>query len=80
MVFIVFAALAALINYELNSVLYTSAAPRTLFEYEILTTILPFLLGAVISFIVANVSSRAIKDAVEEKIETKENETQQKLL
>jgi large-conductance mechanosensitive channel len=80
MVFIVFAALAGLINYELNHVIYTSAAPASLFEYNILTTMLPFLLAAVISFVLAYVSAQAAKSATNEKTETTEAETQQKLL
>ena len=42
-IFIVFTVLAAVINYELDKVLYESAAPASLFTYSFLTAMLPFL-------------------------------------
>lgn len=76
-VFIVFAGLAALINYELNSVLYTSAAPTSVFVYSILTTMLPFLLAAVISFLVVALSSQEEKSAAKKEPKTQKTETQE---
>lgn len=80
MVFVVFAVLAGLLSYELNHLMYTSAAPSSLFEYEIAIAMLPYLLAAVILFILANVCGQAIKSAINEETETKESKTQQKLL
>ena len=76
-VFVVFAGLAALINYELNQVMYTSAAPASLFEYSILTEMLPFLLAAVISFIVVVLSSKEAKAAAEKETEMQKKETKE---
>jgi large-conductance mechanosensitive channel len=72
----VFSGLAALTNYELNGVLYTSSAPVSLFVYTILTTVLPFLLGAVISFVVAALSSQQEKLADEKETETQPKATE----
>ncbi len=76
--FIAFAGLAALTNYELNRVMYTSAAPSSLFVYSIFTSILPYLLGAVISFVVASLASHeetsSNQKETEIKKETKEAE------
>jgi hypothetical protein len=76
-VFTVFAGLAALMNYELNNVMYTSAAPASLFIYSILIAMLPFLLAAVISFLVFALSSQEEKSAVEKEPKTQQTETQE---
>jgi biotin transporter BioY len=77
-IFIVFTVLSAVINYELNKVLYTSAAPASLFVYSILTAMLPFLVAAVLSFAVAALISRTIKSEAEKEPETQKTETQAK--
>jgi large-conductance mechanosensitive channel len=64
--------LAAVFNYELNKVLYTSAAPASLFEYSVLVAILPFLLAAILSFVVAVLGSQAAKAADEKEPEMQE--------
>jgi len=74
----VFTGIAALVNYELNKVMYTSAAPMSLFTYSILTAMLPFLAFAIISFAVAALISRAIKSEADKKMETQKTETQAK--
>ena len=73
-IFAVFTALAAITNYELNRVLYTSAAPSSLFIYSILTAMLPFLVAAILSFVVAIVISSATKLEAEEEPEEKKTE------
>ena len=75
-VFIVFTALAAVINYEFSKVLYESAAPASLFTYTILIAMLPFLVAAVLSFTVYALSSHAAKSEAEKETETQEKETQ----
>jgi hypothetical protein len=75
--FLVFAGLAALTNYELNKVMYTSAAPASLFVYNIFTSILPYLLGAVISFVVVSLSSHEEASAAEKETEIQKEETKE---
>jgi len=69
-IFTVFTVLAAVINYELNKVLYVPGTPASLFEYNVLTAMLPFLLAAVLSFVVAALGSQAAKSAQEKETET----------
>jgi len=69
---IVFIVLAAITNYELNHILYLSSAPASLFDYSITIAMLPFLFVAVLSFVLAFLSSRAAKS------ETEETEAQEK--
>ncbi|MGD0994457.1 MAG: hypothetical protein ABR909_02915 [Candidatus Bathyarchaeia archaeon] len=77
-IFIVFTVLAGVISYELSKVLYSSAAPTSLFEYSVVTAMLPFLVAAVLSFAVAFLISRALKSETEKEIETQKTETQHK--
>lgn len=74
-IFVVFTVLAGLFNYELNKVLYTSAAPESLFTYNVLVAILPFLLAAILSFVVAVFGSQAAKAAEEKEPEMQETKT-----
>ena len=76
-VFMVFAGLAALMNYELNNLMHTSAAPASLFIYNSLIAMLPFLLAAVISFLVFAFSSKEQESAAEKKPKPQETETQE---
>ena len=76
-VFIVFTVLAAVINYELSKVLYEAAAPASLFTYSVLTAMLPFLVAAVFSFVVAALSSQAAKSADEKETEAQEKKIQE---
>jgi hypothetical protein len=73
-VFIVFAALSAIISYELIGVMYTTAPPLSYFVYTIMTTMLPFLLGAVIAFIAAYICSQQEKQYAENDTETPKKE------
>jgi len=75
--FIVFAGLAALTNYELNKIMYTSEAPASLFVYNIFTSILPYLLGAVISFIVVALASHEETSATKKETEIQKEETKE---
>jgi len=81
-VFVVFSALATVINYELIMNSYLSVPPSKFIIFTILTTILPFLTGAVVSFIVAGVTSSAMSSAdqmeADEKMEPEETEEQAK--
>jgi large-conductance mechanosensitive channel len=72
-VFIVFAGVAAFINYEVNKIL---GAPANYIAYNIIGSMLPFLVAAVLSFAVAALSSQATKSAAEKETEKQESETQ----
>lgn len=79
-----FTGLAAILNYELDKLTYSSAAPTIFFVYTILIAILPFLLAAVISFVVAAISSQAAKSTAKKQSEihgkeSGETETQPEL-
>ena len=76
-IFIVFTVLAGVTNYEYNIVVYSSAAPATLFIYSVLIAILPYLLATIISFVMFALISKEHKTAVEEEPKPKEPETQE---
>ena len=74
---IVFTVLSAYINYELNHLLYMPTAPASLFEYNVILAMLPFLFAVILSFLVAFYSSRAANSAAETETQEKEKlETQ----
>ncbi len=73
-VFVVFSGLAAFINYELDTTLYSSAAPAIFIVLSVLTAMIPFIVSAVLSFAVAFITSNAAKSVAK-----KEPETQTKL-
>jgi hypothetical protein len=73
-VFVVFTVLAAVTNYGYNTVVYSSAAPASLFIYSILTAVLPYLLAAVISFLVFAFSLKEQESTAEKETETQEIE------
>ena len=73
-VFVAFTVLTGVTNYGYNHVVYTSAAPASLFIYSILIAILPFLLGAVLSFVVFAFSSKELESVAEKEIKPKETE------
>lgn len=57
--------------------MYTSAAPSSLFVYSIFTSILPYLLGAVISFVVASLASHEETSSNQKETEIKKEETKE---
>ena len=69
-VFTVFTVLAGIINYETDKLLYSSAAPMNFIVYTILAAMLPFLVFAVLSYVVIALSSREIKSEDEKRTET----------
>ncbi len=73
--FIVFTALAAVINYELDKLQYTSAAPASFIDYSFISAMLPYLVLAVLSLTVYVISASMIKPEAQEK-ETQRTETQ----
>jgi len=73
-IFVVFTILTGVTNYGYNHLVYTSAAPASLFVYNILIAILPYLLGAVISFVVFAFSSKELESAAEKKPKPQETE------
>jgi large-conductance mechanosensitive channel len=70
MVLIVFTVLAGLLNYAINRVMYSSAAPLELFVYNFIIAMLPFLTAAVVSFTVAALSGQQEKQEMEKEHET----------
>jgi hypothetical protein len=77
-VFIVFSGLVAIINYELDTTLYTSAAPAIFIGLSILIAMLPFIISAVLSFAMAAFISHTIKSKAGKETETQKTETQAK--
>ena len=71
-VFIVFSVLAGIVNYELDKLLYSSAAPVRFIDYNIISAMLPLLAFAVISFIIVALSSFEIRSESTEEPEEKE--------
>lgn len=73
-----------MINYDLNKVMYTSAAPATLFEYNLLAAMVPYLAAAVLSFTVAALISRSLRteaepeEDLEKEAETEKTEAEAK--
>jgi ethanolamine transporter EutH len=55
---IVFSAFAGLVNYELNKIQYPGA-PSNFIEISIVEAMIPFLLLAVLSFMVSTITSQA---------------------
>ncbi len=72
-VFVVFAALAAFFEYENLTYQYGSIAPVAFIQFSVLQTMLPFLMLAVLSFIVAAVSRRHSREP-EEKLEPEQTQ------
>ncbi len=62
LVFIVFTALAGVISYELDKLQYTSSAPAAFIAYTIIVAMLPYLVLAVVSFVVYIFSIDAEKE------------------
>lgn len=61
--FIVFAALAAFITYGQITIQYQSVVPTSYVQLSVVASMLPFMLFAVLSLVVAGISSRAAKEA-----------------
>jgi len=76
-IFIVFAVLVGVFNYEYDKAYFTSAAPASIFEYGVLIAIWPYLLAAVLLFVVAIFGSRAAKSTEEKEPEMQETKTQE---
>jgi membrane protein implicated in regulation of membrane protease activity len=59
MIFVVFSALAAVVNYELTTTIYSSAAPAFFIALSVLTAAVPFIVSAILSFTVAFVTAKS---------------------
>ncbi len=64
-VLVVFAIFSAFITYELIQENYGSLAPARYIQFSILASMLPYLVAAVIAFVISGVSSRATAEPVE---------------
>jgi hypothetical protein len=82
-VFTIFSVFAALINYRINFYQYGSNVPAGFIQISILSSMLIFLLFAVLSFVVAIVTMRSTKEKVEKETQSMipeaqvENQTQE---
>ena len=66
-VFVVFAAFAAFLEYEMWSYQYGNLAPSGFIQVTILTAMLPFLMLAVLSFVVSALTKRGfVKENIAE--------------
>ena len=74
-VFIIFAAIVAVLSYEIDILQYTSAAPVNFIRLSVVASMMPYLVSAVVSFVVAFLTANVIKPAnekmIENQIETK---------
>ncbi len=68
--FIIFAAIVAVLSYEIDILQYTSAAPANFIRLSVVGTMMPYLVSAVVSFVVAFLTANAIKPADEKILET----------
>lgn len=75
-VLVIFSAFAGVINYELDKTMYLSTAPVLLIETSIVTAMLPYLVGAVLSLFVANIISRSMDSEEEEETEKEAEKTE----
>ncbi len=66
----VFSALAAIVNYELTTTMYSSAAPATFIALTVLTATVPFIVSAALSFTVAFVTAKTSEPAEEKEAES----------
>ena len=55
-VFIAFMVIAGYVNYKIDRLLYSSSAPASFIDYTIFQAMLPFLVFAVLSFVVLALS------------------------
>ncbi len=72
-VFIIFAVVTAIINYQ-GITLYSPLAPTSYVLINIISAMLPFILFAVLSFVVAAIGSRAAKEKATENEITIQNQ------
>jgi hypothetical protein len=72
-IFVVFSALVAVVNYELVTMMYASPPPASFIVLNILTATIPLIVSAALSFTVAIVTTKSSEPT--EKI----SETQTKL-
>ncbi len=67
-IILVFSAIAAFTTYELIAIQYKqygTVAPMNVIEFNVLYAMLPYLLFAIIAFIISAVASRAIDESVQ---------------
>ena len=76
----VFAVVAALATYELDTALYLATAPAKLIYMSVLTAALPFVVGAVLSFVLQILTSSAARSeaAAQEDDERPKQEAEEK--
>jgi uncharacterized membrane protein len=65
-VFIIFAIFAALVNYEMLTIEYGSEAPAAFIQISAVGSMLVFILLAILSFVVAWITTRSTKEKVSE--------------
>jgi len=58
-IFVVFSVLAAIVNYELVTMMYSSPPPASFIVLNILTATVPLIISAVLSFTVAIITAKS---------------------
>jgi hypothetical protein len=58
-IFVVFSAFAAIVNYELVVMMYSSPPPASFIVLNILTATVPFIVSAILSFTVAIITTKS---------------------
>jgi len=76
-VFLVFSGLAALITYQIDKLMYSSAAPASFIELGILQSMLPFLAFAAVSFVAMGLIWGQTKPTAETELETEKQPAQE---
>ena len=59
--FAVFTVIVAILNYQIDSLLYTSAVPKNFVLFSIVAAMIPYLISTVLSFVVAAFVSSAAR-------------------
>jgi hypothetical protein len=68
-ILVVSSALVAVVNYEVTTMLYSSIAPAIFIALTVLTATIPFIVSAVLSFIVVFITAK-LSDQTEKVPET----------
>lgn len=72
-----FAAIVGFVTYEVDKLLYTSAAPANFINYSVIAALLPFLAAAVVAFAVAFIISMSTKSEDKTEVQTETQSTKE---
>jgi hypothetical protein len=68
--FSIFAGIASLVTYQLDKLMYSSAAPASFIQLGILNSAMPFIAYAIVSFVAAGIIWQGTKPKEEKLPET----------